>query len=137
MHLRAVLANVLRAEPIKRPLGPLSIGAGLIADGLQLGNAVLQHVVGVIGDAVLDRVVDASASPRCWLFWPSGRRGEVFVGPLDLLCSPTEPGILGVRSLNKVAEVGSIRLRLETGIKNVSWNTRLRVGQPASRTTYQ
>ena len=47
-----------RPEPIQRTLGPLSVGAGLIADGLQLGNSVLQHRVGKIGDAVLDRVVE-------------------------------------------------------------------------------
>jgi hypothetical protein len=47
-----------RPEPIKRTLGPLSVGAGLIADRLQLGNAVLQHRVGEVGDAVLDRVVE-------------------------------------------------------------------------------
>jgi hypothetical protein len=31
---------------------------GLIPDRLQLGNAALQHRVGEIGDAVLDRVVE-------------------------------------------------------------------------------
>ena len=45
-RLRAVLANDFRvrgAEPFDRTLGPLCIGAGLIPDGLQLGNAILQH----------------------------------------------------------------------------------------------
>jgi hypothetical protein len=54
----ACLANVLRAcgvdgrpEPFQRIYGPLSVGAGLIAGGLHLGNAVLRHRVGKVGDA--------------------------------------------------------------------------------------
>jgi hypothetical protein len=47
-----------RPKPIQRTLGPLSVGAGLISRRLQLGNAVPQHGVGKIGDAVLDRVVE-------------------------------------------------------------------------------
>ncbi len=48
-----------RPEPTKRTLGPLSVGVGLLADSLKLGNAVLQHGVGEIGNAVLERVVEA------------------------------------------------------------------------------
>jgi hypothetical protein len=65
MRLRACLANVLkdlpcdaRPEPIQRTLGPLSVSTGLIADGFQFNNAILQHRVGEIGNAVLDRVVE-------------------------------------------------------------------------------
>jgi hypothetical protein len=47
-----------RTDPFKRTLSALSVGVGLIPDGLQLGNAVLQHRVGKIGDAVLDGVVE-------------------------------------------------------------------------------
>jgi hypothetical protein len=45
-----------RPEPIDCILGPLCVGAGLIADRLELRNSVLEHRVGQIGDAVLDRV---------------------------------------------------------------------------------
>jgi hypothetical protein len=48
-----------RPSPIKHTLGPLCVGAGLIADGLQLGYAVLEHRVGDVSDAVLDGVVQA------------------------------------------------------------------------------
>ncbi len=47
-----------RSDPFKGTLGPLRIGVGLFADGLQLGNAVLQHRVGEIGDAIFDGVVE-------------------------------------------------------------------------------
>src|SRR5262249_46045993 len=50
--LCACLANVLRAwggdrrpEPFDRTLGPLCLGTAPIADGLELGNALLQHRV--------------------------------------------------------------------------------------------
>ena len=42
-----------------RTLGPLCVGAGLIADDPQLGHTVLEHRVGAVGDAVLDGVVEA------------------------------------------------------------------------------
>ncbi len=48
----------VRSDPFKRTLGPLCVGVGLIANGLQLGNAALQHRVGKIGNAVLDGVVE-------------------------------------------------------------------------------
>ena len=64
MRLRACLAKVLsglrcdaRPSPIERALGPLSVSAGLVADGLQLGHALLEHRVRYIGDSVFDRVV--------------------------------------------------------------------------------
>lgn len=64
MRLRAVMAKVLRAagvmgrpESIRRTVSPLSVGAGLVPDRLQLGNSVLQHRVGEVDDAVFDRVV--------------------------------------------------------------------------------
>jgi len=47
-----------RPEPFERTLGPLCVGVGLIADGLELRNAVLEHRVREIGNAVLDRVVE-------------------------------------------------------------------------------
>ena len=47
-----------RSRAIDRFLGALCVSAGLIADGLELGNAVLQHWVGEIGNAVLDGVVE-------------------------------------------------------------------------------
>jgi hypothetical protein len=40
-----------------RILGALRVSAGLTADRLELDNAVPQHRVGEIGDAILDRVV--------------------------------------------------------------------------------
>ena len=46
-----------RSRAIDRFLGALCVSPGLIADGLQFGNAVLQHRVGEVSDAVLDRVV--------------------------------------------------------------------------------
>ena len=62
MRLRACLANVLRVdarpEPVDRILGPLCVGAGLIADRLELGNTVLQHRVRKIRDAVFDRIIE-------------------------------------------------------------------------------
>jgi hypothetical protein len=61
MRLRACPANVLRVlrcDPFDRALGPLCVGAGPIADGFQFSNALLQHRVGEIGDAVLDGVVE-------------------------------------------------------------------------------
>src|SRR6516162_3273892 len=56
MPLRACLANA-RPKPIERTLGPLCVGPGLVADGPELGHALLEHRVGDVGDAVLDRVV--------------------------------------------------------------------------------
>src|SRR3981189_3715586 len=47
-----------RTEPFYGVLGSLCVSAGLVADRLELGNSVLQHRVGEIGDAVLDRVVE-------------------------------------------------------------------------------
>ena len=47
-----------RPGALDRLLGAPCVGAGLIADGLELGNAVLQHWVGEIGNAVLDGVVE-------------------------------------------------------------------------------
>src|SRR5260370_42093279 len=41
-----------RPESFQRTLGPLRVSACLIADGLQLGNAVFQHRVGKIGHAI-------------------------------------------------------------------------------------
>ena len=64
MRLRAVLANVLRACGVMRPgpfnrvLGPLCVKAGLIACSLQFTDAVLQHGVGQIYDAILDGIVE-------------------------------------------------------------------------------
>ena len=46
-----------RSAAFNRILGPLCVKAGLIARDLQLGDAVLQHGVGEIGDTVLDGVV--------------------------------------------------------------------------------
>jgi hypothetical protein len=46
-------------SPIKRASGPLRIGAGLIADGLQLGHTLLEHRIGHVSDAVFDRVVES------------------------------------------------------------------------------
>src|SRR5262249_30837295 len=48
-----------RPQPIPRTLGLLSVGAGPGADGPELGHALLEHRIGDIGDAVLDRVVEA------------------------------------------------------------------------------
>jgi hypothetical protein len=47
-----------RPEPVDRVLGPLCVGADLIADCLELRNSVLQHWVCEIRDAILNRVVE-------------------------------------------------------------------------------
>ncbi|WP_366145826.1 hypothetical protein [Bradyrhizobium sp.] len=46
-----------RAAAINRLLGPLCVKACLISRGLQFSDAVLQHRIRQIGDAVLDGVV--------------------------------------------------------------------------------
>jgi hypothetical protein len=53
MRLRACLAKVFsvcgvitRPDAVNRVLGPLCVSAGLVADGLQLGDAILEHRVG-------------------------------------------------------------------------------------------
>lgn len=46
-----------RPGPIERALGALCVRAGLVADGLQLDHARLEHRVGHVGDSVFDRVV--------------------------------------------------------------------------------
>jgi hypothetical protein len=46
-----------RPSPIERTLGPLCVSAGLVADGLQLGHAILEQRIGYVGDSVFDRVV--------------------------------------------------------------------------------
>jgi hypothetical protein len=51
-----------RPKPIKRALGPLCVGAGLIADSLQLGHTLPQHWIGYVSDSVFDGAVD----PRPW-----------------------------------------------------------------------
>jgi hypothetical protein len=38
-------------------LGALCVSAGLVADGFQFSDAILEHWVGEIGDAVLDGIV--------------------------------------------------------------------------------
>jgi len=45
-----------RANPLSifRTLCPFSVSTGLIADRLQLGNAILQYQAGEIGDAVFE-----------------------------------------------------------------------------------
>jgi hypothetical protein len=63
--LRAVLANVLRACGVRlgpsrsSALGPLCVGAGLIADSLEFGDAVPERRVREIGNPVLNRVVES------------------------------------------------------------------------------
>jgi hypothetical protein len=44
--------------------GPLCVGAGLIADGSQLGHTVLEHRVGNIGDAILAAFILPSLGRR-------------------------------------------------------------------------
>src|SRR5215510_1359123 len=56
------------AAALDRILGPLCVDAGLVADGLELGNAVREHRIGEIGDAVPDRVaksLELDSSPIC------------------------------------------------------------------------
>ena len=48
----------MRPLPFYCALGPLSVGTGLIADRLQLGNTVLQRQVGEIGDAIFNGIVE-------------------------------------------------------------------------------
>jgi hypothetical protein len=47
-----------RAGAINRVLGPLGVNAGLVARRLQFTDAILQHGVRGIGDAVLDGIVE-------------------------------------------------------------------------------
>jgi hypothetical protein len=51
------LGVIARPSPIERALGPLCVSAGLVADGLQLGYALLEHRIGDISDFVFDGVV--------------------------------------------------------------------------------
>lgn len=46
-----------RPGAIDRFPGKLCVSSGLIADGLQFGDSVLEDRVGEVGGAVLDRVV--------------------------------------------------------------------------------
>ncbi|QQO37139.1 hypothetical protein JJC00_16935 [Bradyrhizobium diazoefficiens] len=46
-----------RPGAINRVLGPLRVKAGLVARGLQFTDAVLQHGIGQISDAILDGIV--------------------------------------------------------------------------------
>ena len=48
-----------RAAAFDRVLGSLCVRAGLVANGLEFRNSVLQHWIGEIGNAVLDCVVEA------------------------------------------------------------------------------
>jgi hypothetical protein len=48
-----------RPGAINRLLSPLSVKPGLISRGLQFTNAVLQHGVGQISDAILDGVIES------------------------------------------------------------------------------
>src|SRR5215471_3051021 len=69
MPLRAPLSRRpgacdARPEPIERTLGPLCVGAGLITDASEVGHALLEHRIGDVGDAVLDRAVDSIEGRR-------------------------------------------------------------------------
>src|SRR5438128_9827506 len=73
MRLRACLANVLRACGVM--LGPTrsiaswalsASAAGLVADGLEFGDAIFEHWVGEIGDAVLDSVIEPLEFGGCF-----------------------------------------------------------------------
>ena len=48
-----------RSGPFDRVLGPLCVGSGLIADGLQVCHAFLEHRIGDVGDSVFNRVVQS------------------------------------------------------------------------------
>jgi hypothetical protein len=48
MRLRAWLEKA-----IERTLGPICVGAGLVADGLQLGHALPEHRIGHVSDGVV------------------------------------------------------------------------------------
>jgi hypothetical protein len=56
-------------SPIQRALGPLCIGTVLVADGLQLGHALLEQWIGDVGNSVLylavlvDRYLRSSSRP--------------------------------------------------------------------------
>jgi hypothetical protein len=70
-----------RTLSIYRALGPLSVGMGLIADGFQLGDAVLQRQVREIGHAIFNGVVEShpetkTSSPRP-AATPSGGRLQI------------------------------------------------------------
>ena len=54
-----------RSQPLDGEVRTLGVGAGLVADGRQFGDAILQHRVSQIGDAGLDRVMEA-CSTGCW-----------------------------------------------------------------------
>lgn len=53
---------IARPSPILRTFGPLCVGPGLVADGLQFGHALLEQRIGDVSDAVFDRVVQSLES---------------------------------------------------------------------------
>jgi hypothetical protein len=56
---------MLGPAPIQRTLGPLCVGPSLVADGLQLGHALLEQRIGHVSNAVLDSAVQ----PLEFGFW--------------------------------------------------------------------
>jgi hypothetical protein len=55
-----------RPELIKRVLGPLCVGAALVANGLQLDRALLEHRIGDVGDSVFDGVLQPLELSLCF-----------------------------------------------------------------------
>lgn len=55
-----VEADRLVTGAVKRGLGPLGIGRGLIPNGLEAGDAVLEHHIVLIDHAAFDRVIEAA-----------------------------------------------------------------------------
>ena len=78
-----------RAGAINRVLGPLSVKAGLVARGPQFTNAVLQHGVGEIGDAILDRIVKPLEFGVC-LSRPLAQFGDVHLSSFGALSAAIE-----------------------------------------------
>ena len=97
MRSRAVLANfctmagVIACCPAlsSHRLGALGVGLGLIADGLQAGDAVLQRRVVQIGDAVLDGVVEP-LEPQVGLGGALVQFGDVLAAALGALLAAVE-----------------------------------------------
>lgn len=79
-----------RPGALDRILGALCVGASLIPDRLQLRNSVLQHRVGEIGAAVLDRIVNPLELGVC-LGPPLAQFGDMRRSALRALLAAVAP----------------------------------------------
>jgi hypothetical protein len=83
------LGRDARTAPFDGVLDPLCVSVSLIADRRELRNSVLQHRVGEIGDAVLDRVVEPLEFGICFAC-PLTQFGEMRRSALGALLPAVE-----------------------------------------------